>query len=191
MRTSCCRFPISFRAITSSTSPRWPCRSYTFRVPPSAAAVSIFQSSQVFASWLFFSLSWPGPPFRPPSALIHIILFCVSQWTSSDSPPSGAGDMESACPLARSIESGHTEEKKNPQSITDLGRELAAIYFWNTLTPRLRGRHIGRCHFWGKGLCIHLLAPLDVPKHTQKRIEFNPFSFSPSVYPATRIMYNQ
>jgi hypothetical protein len=71
-----------------------------------------------------------------------------------------------------------TQRKKNHNQLQILG-ELAAIYFWNTLTPRLlRERHIGRCHFWGKGLCIHLLALLDVPKHTQKRIESNPFFLS-------------
>jgi hypothetical protein len=36
-----------------------------------------------------------------------------------------------ACPLARSIESGHTEEKK-PQSITDLGRVGGHIFLKHT-----------------------------------------------------------
>lgn len=71
-----------------------------------------------------------------------------------------------------------TQRKKKPTiNYRSWERVGGHIFLKHTNAKAERATYWAVSLFWGKGLCIHLLAPLDVPKHTQKRIEFNPFFF--------------
>lgn len=86
-----------------------------------------------------------------------------------------------------------TQRKKKPTiNYRSWERVGGHIFLKHTNAKAERATYWAVSLFWGKGLCIHLLAPLDVPKHTQKRIEFNPFfSLLPYIRPPVSCTINR